>query len=98
MSSSSTAPATTEESEISENAIIEACARGDMAQLELFSRRGVCVMSREPLASAVAWGKLDVMRCLVNGLGADANQAVQISEGGALPLDPGQSGGRGPSG
>jgi hypothetical protein len=60
--------------EVSENAIIEACIRGDVAQLRRWGRQGVRVKSADFLIDAMfAEVSLDILRCLVKELGADVN-------------------------
>jgi hypothetical protein len=76
----------TPEATISEetNMIIDACRRGDTAQLRRWGRQGVCVRSVEPLQqSAANAASVEVLRCLVQDLGADVNGANQD---GATPL------------
>jgi ankyrin repeat protein len=63
------------EEKVSEDEIVQACYRGNMALLRRWERRGIRVSSAEPLCQAAARGKLDMMRYLVSDLGADVNQA-----------------------
>jgi hypothetical protein len=55
--------------------IKKACLAGDLIKLRRWRRQGVRVTSAEPLLIAIKDGKVDLMRCLVNDLGADVNQA-----------------------
>jgi hypothetical protein len=65
-------------------AIMTACVRCDTTQLRLWGRQGVRIVNAKFLcASASKGASLDVLRCLVKGLGADANLA---SEQGGTPL------------
>jgi hypothetical protein len=61
--------------EVSEEALMQACVRGDLSQLRCWARRGVRVTSAEPLCHAVWYGEYEVVQCLVGELGADVNQA-----------------------
>jgi hypothetical protein len=61
--------------EVSEEALVQACARGDLSQLRRWARRGVRVTSAKPLCYAVKHGKYEVALFLVRNLGADVNQA-----------------------
>jgi ankyrin repeat protein len=55
--------------------ILEACRKGDTARLKSLARRGMRVVTFEPLFQAVSDGThLDVLRVLVKDLGADVNQ------------------------
>jgi ankyrin repeat protein len=58
--------------------IIEACGRGDITQLRRLGRQGIRVSSSgNILAGAIDNGtSLDVLRCLVQELGGDVNQAA----------------------
>jgi ankyrin repeat protein len=57
-----------------------ACADGDIDQIKDLARRGmVWRVEYSPfLSHAVRYGKLEVMRCLVDDLGADVNQADEF--------------------
>ena len=68
---------------VPEEDIIRACIVGDLGQLQRWALRGVRVQSAEPLLQAAGRGHLDVMRCLVSELHADANQQ---NEAGVTPL------------
>jgi hypothetical protein len=70
-----TAVAEASDVKVSEVELVQACIRGDMAQLQRWSRRGIRVLNGVPLVRAAEYGKLDVMRFLVSDLGADVNQA-----------------------
>jgi hypothetical protein len=60
---------------VSEEMIVQACTAGDVSLLRRWARRGIVVISTEPLFCAAATGKLDAVRVLVRELGADVNQA-----------------------
>jgi hypothetical protein len=72
-SSSTTSQAAADE--VSEEALLRACVRGDISLLLRWARRGIRVTSAEPLCNAVLQGKHEVVQCLVRELGADVNQA-----------------------
>jgi ankyrin repeat protein len=57
-----------------EATIVKACEAGDQAQIRRWGRRGVRVSTWLPFQIAVKNGDLDMMRSLVNELGADVNQ------------------------
>jgi ankyrin repeat protein len=59
----------------SEDELVQACIRGDMAKLRQSAKRGIRGSSAQPLCQAAALGKLDVMRRLVSDFGGDVNQA-----------------------
>jgi hypothetical protein len=59
---------------LAEMSITEACKRGDLVQLRRWGRQGVRVSTWPPLLAAVTNGHLDVMRYLVNKLGADVDR------------------------
>jgi hypothetical protein len=67
------------EEEISEECyreLVQACIHGDVPKLQCWARRGVrLVSSGLLLVLAARNGELEVMRCLVTALSADANQA-----------------------
>jgi ankyrin repeat protein len=69
--------------EVSEEALMQACVRGEVSQLRCWARRGVRVTSAEPLCDAVGHGKVEVVQCLTRELGGDVNQA---DENGFSPL------------
>jgi hypothetical protein len=69
--------------EVSEDAIMRACARGDFNQLRRWAKLGVRVRSTVPLIQAVAHGMTDVARCLVREFKDDVDQA---DEQGMTPL------------
>jgi ankyrin repeat protein len=61
---------------VSENVIVAACERGDIAQLRRWGRQGVRVNNADLLITAIfAEVSLDILRCLVMELGADVNKA-----------------------
>jgi hypothetical protein len=73
-SSSDSQTSSTQEGTVSEEAISDACRKGNIAQLRLWGRQGVRVQSAVPLICAVFDGaQTNVLRCLVNDLGADIN-------------------------
>jgi hypothetical protein len=61
---------------VTEAMLVEACNRGDLGQLRNWGQQGVRVRTHRPLFTAVEniYFDLDLVRCLVNDLGADANQ------------------------
>jgi hypothetical protein len=64
---------------VSEEAIIDACLAGDLAELRRWGRQGVRVSTALPLLQAVRNGaSFDVLRCLVKELGANVNQRDNI--------------------
>jgi hypothetical protein len=69
--------------EVTEEALLQACNRGDIWQLRRWARRGLRVTCANPSREAVLHGKYEAARCLVRELGADVNQA---DEKGFLPL------------
>jgi hypothetical protein len=71
----STASSTANTIEISEERIIQAVKRGNVAQLSRWAQQGLRITSSLPLAHAVKLGILAIARCLVRELGADVNQA-----------------------
>jgi hypothetical protein len=74
-SASSTPRVSTAKAEnISEEALVQACGRGDISQLRRWAKRGLRVSSAQPLCKAVSEGMVDAARCLVRELGADVNQ------------------------
>jgi ankyrin repeat protein len=62
------------EGNISEDQLFDACRCGEVAMLQWWAKKGIRISSGEPLVQAALKGKLEVMRCLVTDLGADANQ------------------------
>jgi ankyrin repeat protein len=62
--------------DVSQESIVEASRIGDMAQLQRWARQGFRVSSPDPLVHAAASGRLDVLRFLVEKLGADVNRAA----------------------
>jgi ankyrin repeat protein len=60
-----------------EDAIIKACERGDIELLRRWGRQQIRVSSAEPLCRAIFEGRVDMVHCLVNELGADVNQAIE---------------------
>jgi hypothetical protein len=61
--------------EVSEEALVWACYRGDISELRRWARLGIRITSLGPLREAVLESKYDVGMCLVLELGADVNQA-----------------------
>jgi hypothetical protein len=62
--------------QVSENAIVAACKRGDIAQLRRWGRQGVRVKSADTLIySILEVMSIDILRCLVEDLGTDINGA-----------------------
>jgi hypothetical protein len=59
--------------EVTDAMIIQASAKGNVAQLRRWAKRGVRVSSGEPLCQAVLCGMIGVVRFLVKELGADVN-------------------------
>jgi hypothetical protein len=81
ISSSSTtnrASAATAE-EVSEKALLQACASGDISQLRRWARRGVRVISADPLCIAVGLSMYEVAQYLVGELEADVNLADDLN-------------------
>lgn len=69
---------------VSDATILRAVEDGDLAQLQQWGRQGVRVRSAKSLCIAAGIGaSLDVMRCLVEILGADVNG---VNEDGHTPL------------
>jgi hypothetical protein len=62
------------EQRVSDDAIIDALKRNDMAQLRRWGRQGVQMTSAVPLVChAISGASLDMVRCLINDLGVDVN-------------------------
>jgi hypothetical protein len=60
---------------ISEDAIIRVCKAGNLVQLQRWGRQGVRTRTMRPLLRAVSNGtSFEVLKCLVNKLGANINQ------------------------
>jgi ankyrin repeat protein len=59
---------------VTEVMLTEAAGTGDLERLTVWARQGVRVTSAEPLCIAVEGGHVEVLRCLVQKLGADVNQ------------------------
>ena len=60
--------------------IIAACEKGDLDQLRKWKRQGVDLFfSGRLLCIAVLYGSLDVLRCVVQELGADVNVADEAN-------------------
>jgi ankyrin repeat protein len=75
-SSSRSQVSSTPKATVSDEAIINACRKGNLTQLQRWGRQGVRVQSAEPLICAVFNGApTNVLCCLVNDLGADVNLA-----------------------
>jgi ankyrin repeat protein len=67
---------------VSQNAIIGACKRGDIAQLRRWGRQGIRVKNADLLVNAILDEiSLGILRCLVKELGADVNGA-RLTDGG----------------
>jgi ankyrin repeat protein len=67
---------------VSGSAIVDACKRGDTAQLRRWGRQGFRVTIGNTLCYLAYNGApLDVLRCLVNDLGANVNQTTKSSVG-----------------
>jgi hypothetical protein len=62
---------------VSDADIEEACWNCFLTNLRKFGRKGVRVATARPLLIAAQNGNLDVLRCLVNELGAEVNLARQ---------------------
>jgi hypothetical protein len=77
--SSSTAPGT----EVTEDMIVQAAIRGDVAQLRRWANLGVRVSSAVPLCQAVFYANIGAVQYLVKELGADVNRT---GEDGCTPL------------
>jgi hypothetical protein len=69
--------------QVSGDAVVQACIRGDVVHLRRWARRGFRVTSTEPLYNAVTENNYEVVKCLVRELGADVNQP---GEKGVTPL------------
>lgn len=61
---------------VTENAVVDACKRSDIAQLKLWAQCGVRIVSYVPFVIAVQSEELDVMRCLAKDFGVDVNQRM----------------------
>jgi ankyrin repeat protein len=61
---------------VTEGMLTEAAWTGDLESLTIWARQGVRITSAMPLRATVGCGHLDVVRCLVRGLGADVSQAM----------------------
>jgi ankyrin repeat protein len=68
------------------NELFLACIDGDIAQLRQWGEEGVRVTSAKPLCQSVGFGDVDVVRILVEMLGADVNQADEQDDRGCTPL------------
>jgi hypothetical protein len=67
---------------VSDEALVAACGRRDLVQLRRWGRQGIRIVSGAPLCVCAFRGaRLDILRCLVNDLGADVNQ--RGNEGGS---------------
>jgi hypothetical protein len=55
--------------------LTEAARAGNLERLASWARQGVRVTTARPLYFATRRGHLEVLRCLVQELGADVNQA-----------------------
>jgi ankyrin repeat protein len=82
-SSSSESSRTAHGTPVTEAMIIQASAKDDVAQLRRWAKRGVRVISGEPLSHAVLKNKIGAVRILVTELGADDNRT---GEDGCTPL------------
>jgi ankyrin repeat protein len=67
------------------DSIAHACISGDIAKLRKLSSQGARVSSLTPLNNASFDGNVELMRCLVKGLGADVNQ-LPSGNSGRTPL------------
>jgi hypothetical protein len=74
-STSSSSTSTRTPVQVSGDAVVQACIRGDIVQLRRWARRGFRVTSTEPLCNAVVESNYEVVKCMVRELGADVNQA-----------------------
>jgi hypothetical protein len=61
---------------VTERMLIEAARAGDLESLTMWARQGVRVTTGGPLCAAAGDGHLEVMRYLVQQLGADVSQAI----------------------
>jgi ankyrin repeat protein len=66
-----------EENTFSEKTIFDAVHSGNLGKLRRLALRGVRVQSVRPLYLAAMDGKLRILQCLVEELGADVNQAKE---------------------
>lgn len=82
-SSTSTSSSSNGPPNIAEKTIIQACRDRNITKLRRWARLGVRVASAEPLCHAASHGYVDVIRCLVQDLGADVNEE---QPNGMLPL------------
>jgi hypothetical protein len=62
---------------VSEDMLLDACAREDIAQLQRWGRQGIRVHSGKPLVHTAVWGFVDVARCLVKELGAKVSDRFE---------------------
>jgi hypothetical protein len=69
---------------ISEEAIIECCFVGDIAKLRRWARLGARVVSAMPLCASAEQGHVNMLRILIEELGADVNKSV--APDGCFPL------------
>jgi hypothetical protein len=61
---------------VTEGMLTEMVQAGDLESLTIWARQGVRVTTVEPLYFAVQGGFLEVVRCLVQQMGADVNQIL----------------------
>jgi hypothetical protein len=80
---SNSAAGVEEEIKVPKMVLIAVCRRGDVRQLKMWGRQGVRCPGASPLNHAAALGRLDVIQCLVNELGADVKQ---VDQEGSFPL------------
>jgi hypothetical protein len=73
-------PDTRDRMAVTESMILEAILAGDLERLRKWGRQGVRATTAEPLMHAAESGSLDMVRCLVQELGADVNQAMPDGE------------------
>jgi hypothetical protein len=73
-STSSTSLSSPTGSEVTEAMIVQASARGNVAQLRRRAKHGVRVSSSKPLSEATMKNNIAAVRCLVKELKADCNQ------------------------
>jgi hypothetical protein len=59
-----------------EHEIVNACAKGDVDRLCRWGRRGIRVASTRPLLFAALKNNVDMIMCLVDELGANANEMM----------------------
>jgi hypothetical protein len=60
---------------VTEEMLTEAAKAGDLERLTIWAGQGVRIVTGRPLLYAIGGGQLEVVRLLVNELGADINQS-----------------------